>query len=193
MVVGIFWVEHLPGDYGVELHQERDEIEVAFQPLPLADITALVKVAHNEPDQVPSKEEPSQEPHPTFGPHPNTQVADLDFKKEVEHPPFKLNLGDIHLDREHQAKFINLIYRNQEVFSLHDEELGYCNQLTHTISTCTNKPVYLPHQTIQRQLQGEVHKCLNTLLRQGIIHPSNSRCAFQVVIVHKKSGRFISV
>ena len=65
---------------------------MAFQPLPPADIVATVKAVHNEPDTKPSKEI-SKEPHPTFGPHPNTKVADFDFQKEVEHLPFKLNLG----------------------------------------------------------------------------------------------------
>ena len=60
--------------------------------------------------------------------------------------------------------------------------------LNHTIQTSTDKTVYLPHRTISRQLQGKVHKCLNTRLCQGIIHPSNSLCASQVVIVHEKSG-----
>ena len=40
-------------------------------------------------------------------------MADFDFKKEIECLPFKLNLGDIPLDREHHAKFIDLIYSNQ--------------------------------------------------------------------------------
>ena len=77
----IFWVQHIPWDYGIELHQEGDKIEVAFQPLPSADIVALAKAVHDEPDLVPSKEEASEEPQPTFGPHPNTQVADLTFEK----------------------------------------------------------------------------------------------------------------
>ena len=68
---------------------------MAFQPLPLADIMAPVKAVHGEPDKVPSKEEASQQLHPTFGPHPNTQAADFDFKKEIECLPFKLNLGEI--------------------------------------------------------------------------------------------------
>ena len=59
---------------------------MAFQPLPPADIMATVKVVPNEPDAVPSKET-NKEPHPTFGPHPNTTMADFDLKKEVEcHP-----------------------------------------------------------------------------------------------------------
>ena len=50
------------------------------------------------------------------------------------------------------------------------------------------KPVYLPHHTIPIQLQAEVHKCLETWLKQGIIRPSHSLYALQVVIVCKKSG-----
>ena len=108
----------------------------------MADIMTLVKVVQDEPDRVPLKEEASQELHPTFGPHPNNQ-ADFDFKKEVEHLPSKLNLGDAPLDREHQARFIDLIYSNQEVFSVYDEDMGYCNQLIHTIPMSTHKLVYL--------------------------------------------------
>ena len=52
----------------------------------------------------------------------------------------------------------------------------------------TTKPVYLPHCTIQVQLQTEVRKCLDTWLKQGIIRPSHSPYASQVVIVHKKTG-----
>ena len=126
------------------------------------------------------KEESSQEPQPTFGPYPNTQVADFNLKKQVEHLPFKLNLGDIPLEKEHQVKFINLIYSNKGV--------NYCDQLTHTILTSTYKPVYLHHRTILRQLQGEVHECLNTCLCQGLLHPSNSPYGSLVVIVHTKSG-----
>ena len=152
---------------GVELHQQEKNKRWHFSPLPLADIIATVRAVHNEPDTKPSKEA-SKEPHPKFGPHPNTDVADFDFQKEVECLPFKLNLGDVHLDKEHRPNLLILIYSNQEVFSLHDD-LGYCDKLTHTIPTSTSKPVYLPHRTIPRQLQGEVCKCLNTWLHQGII------------------------
>ena len=141
---------------------------MAFQPLPPADIMATVEAVHDEPDTKPLKEA-NKEPHPQFGPHPSTNVAGFDFQKEIECLPFKLNLGDIHLDKEHQAKFIDSIYSNQEVFSLLDEDLGYCDKLTHTILTSTDKPVYLLHRTIPRQLQREVHKCLNAWLCQGII------------------------
>ena len=50
------------------------------------------------------------------------------------------------------------------------------------------KPVYLPHRMIPVQLQTEVCKCLDTWLKQGIIRPSHSPYASQVVIVRKKTG-----
>ena len=92
---------------------------------------------------------------------------------------------------EKQSQFINIIYDHPEVFSLHDEDLGFCNKIKHTISMTLDRPVYLPHCTIPSQLLGEVHKCLDTWMRQGIIRPSQSPYASQVVIVQKRQGKFI--
>ena len=71
---------------------------------------------------------------------------------------------------------------------MHDEDLGFCDQIKHNIPTTMDRPVYLVHCTIPPQLQGEVHKCLDTWLRQGIIRPSQSPYTSQVVIVQKKTG-----
>ena len=115
---------------------------------------------------------------------PNTQAADFDFEAEVKCLPFKLNLGDkAQLTCVQQSQFIDLIYDHPEVFSLHDEDLGFCDWIKHTIPMMADKPVYLAHCTIPPQLQGEVHKCLDTWLRQGIIRPLQSPYASQVVIV----------
>ena len=94
----------------------------------------------------------------------------------------------VEMTHEQQSQFINIIYDHPEVFSLHDEDLGFCNKIKHTIPMTLDRPVYLPHCTIPPQLLGEVHKCLDTWLRQGIIRPSQSPYASQVVIVQKKSG-----
>ena len=136
--------------------------------------------------EVEVKEE-QKEPLPSFGPRPDT-TQDYDFKDEVEKLPFKFNLGDVPFSKEQKDRLLNLIYDHQKVFSLHDEDLGFCTKLAHSIATMTEKPVYLPHRTIPRQLQGEVQKCLDTWLRQGIIRPSKSPYASQVVIVRKKTS-----
>ena len=85
-------------------------------------------------------------------------------------------------------RLINGIYSHTEVFSLFDRDLGFCDVLKHSIPTTTDKPVYLPHRQIPVQLQSEVRKCLNNWLEQGIIRPSKSPYASQVVIVRKKTG-----
>ena len=135
------------------------------------------KSASNEKDEKPS-----------FGARPNTKDPDFDFKKELEQLPFELNIGDAPLTREQQAHLIDIIYDHTEVFSLFDGDLGFCDVLKHSIPTTTDKPVYLPHWQIPVQLQSEVRKCLDNWLKQGIIRPSKSPYASQVVIVHKKNG-----
>ena len=61
-------------------------------------------------------------------------------------------------------------------------------RLNTVFPTTTEKPVYLPHRQIPIQLQSEVRKCLEAWLKAGIIRPSKSPYASQVVIVRKKTG-----
>ena len=121
-----------------------------------------------------------------FGERSDTGKA-CTFTKEIEWLLFKFNLGMLLSERTAKLT-VNLIYGNQQVFSLHDKDLGFCNILAHTILTITDRPVYLCHSMILQQLQGEVHKCLDTWLRQGIIRPSRSPYASQMVIVFKKTS-----
>ena len=125
---------------------------------------------------------------PSFGVRPNTKNSDFDLKKELERLPFELNIGDALLTHKQQPRLIDIIYDHTEVFSLFDGDLGFCDILKHSIPTTTDKPVYLPHRQIPVQLQSEVRKCLNNWLKQGIIHPSKSPHASQVVIVRKKTS-----
>ena len=95
---------------------------------------------------------------------------------------------DTKMTHAQQSWFLNLINDHQEVFSLHDEDLGFCDKIKHKILTTSDKPVYTLHPTIPQQLQGQVCKCLETWLWQGIIKPSQSPYSSQVVIVQKKTG-----
>ena len=145
------------------------------------------KEKESDPQTTP-KDNADQEP-PKFGPRPDTSSADFDFKMEREHLPFTINISEAPLSRDQQNRFIDLIYDYKEVFSLYDGDLGFCDALKHSIPTTTDKPMYLPHRQIPVQLQQEVRKCLKSWLKQGIIRPSKSPYASQVVIVHKKSGK----
>ena len=137
----------------------------------------------------PDIDPPSFTEKPYLGPRPDVKSENFDFKAEIDCLPFKLNMGTtVEMTCEQQSQFINIIYNHPEVFSLHDEDLGFCNKIKHTIPMTLDRPVYLPHCTIPPQLLGEVHKCLDTWLRQGIIRQSQSPYTSQVVIVQKKSG-----
>ena len=132
---------------------------------------------------------PTSSEKPSFGPRPDVESENFDFKAEIDCLPFKLNMGTtVEMTHEQQSRFINIIYDHLEVFSLHDEDLGFCNKIKYTVPMTLDRPVYLLHRTIPPQLLGEVPKCLDTWLRQGIIRPSQSPYASQVVIVQKKSG-----
>ena len=98
---------------------------------------------------------------------------------------------DAKMTCDQQSQFLNVIYNHPEVFSLHDEDLGFCDKIKDMIPTASDKPVYLPHSTIPPKLQGEVCKCLHNWFRQGINRPSQSPYASQVVTMGKKTGKFV--
>ena len=173
-------------EHRVDMEREGDNIQISFSPVAPDSIRASseqVETATSDIDPPTSSEKPS------FGPRPDVESADFDFKAEIDRLPFKLNMGTtVEMTHEQQSQFINIIYDHPEVFSLHDEDLGFWNKIKHTIPTTSDRPVYLLHHTIPAQSLGEVYKCLDTWLRQGIIRPSQSPYAPQVVIVQKKSG-----
>ena len=99
-----------------------------------------------------------------------TLVPHIFILNQIDWLPFQLNIGkEANLTWEQQSHFINVVYDTKVIFLLLDEGLGYCDQIKHTIPTMTDNAVFLPHHTIPRQLQGEVCKCLDTWLHQGII------------------------
>ena len=101
----------------------------------------------NLKDQTQSEENESKPPKekPNFGPPLDFDSSSHNFKEELNRLPFPVNMGDVEMSFEQQKLFLNLIYDHQTVFSLHDEDLGLCNQLKHTILTTTDKTIYLPH------------------------------------------------
>ena len=172
---------------------EANTFEVKLQPVPPEDLreeilSNAMEVNQETNDTSGRSASNEKDEKPSFGARPNTKDPDFDFKKELERLPFELNIGDAPLTRDQQARLIDVIYNHTEVFSLFDGDLGFCDVLKHSIPTTTDKPVYLPHRQIPVQLQSEVRKCLDNWLKQGIIRPSKSPYASQVVIVRKKTG-----
>ena len=173
-------------EHRANMEIQGDNIQISFSPVaPNSIRIRSEQVESVTPDITP----PTSNDKPSFGPRPDVKSANFEFKAEIDCLPFKLIMGTtIKMTCEQWNWFINIIYDHPEVFSLHDEDLGFCDKIKHTIPTTSDRPVYLLHHIILPQLLGEVCKCLDTWLRQGIIRPSQSPYASQVVIVQKKSG-----
>ena len=173
-------------EHRANMERQGDNIQISFSPV----APDSMRVGSEQVKTVTSNiDPPTSNGKPSFGPRPDVESENFDFKAEIDRLPFKLNMGTtVEMTHEQQSQFINIIYDHPEVFSLHDEDLSFCNKIKYTIPMTLDRPVYLPHFTIPPQLFGEVCKCLDTWLRQGIIRPSQSPYASQVVIVQKKSG-----
>ena len=159
-------------EHRANMERKGDNIKISFSP-----VTPNTIRLQSEQVEVTSSDitPPTSSDKPSFGPRSNTNVTDFDFQAEINYPPFKLNMGtEAKMTHEQQSQFLNLIYDHPEVLSLHDEDLGFFDKIKHMILTTSDKPVYLLHHTIPPHLQGEVHKCLDTWLRQGIIRQSQS-------------------
>ena len=178
-------------EHRADMERQGDNIQISFSPVAPDSIRARSEQVETV---TPNIDPPTSSEKPSFGPKPDVESKNFDFKAEIDCLPFKLNMGTtVEMTCEQQSRFINIINDHPEVFSLHDEDLGFCNKIKHTIPMTLDRPVYLPHHTIPPQLLGEVHKCLDTWLRQGIIRPSQSPYASQVVIVQKSQGKFVCV
>ena len=173
-------------EHRASMERQGDNIHISFSPVaPNSIRVRLEQVESITPDITP----PTSDDKPSFGPRPDVTATNFDFHAEIDCLPFNLNMGTtVDMTPEQQSQFINIIYNHPEVFSLHDEDLGFCNKIKHTIPMTSHRPVYLLHHTFPPQLLGEVCKCLHTWLMQGIIRPSQSPYASQVVIVQKKTG-----
>ena len=190
LAADIVEAEDCPWDYQSIMSCDGNDIKVSFCPMPSSEVQAEILsqgVSGTVSDTGTQNRHKGGE-RPKFGPQPNFNNPEFDFKQELNRLPFPVNMGEVNMSELQQKRFLELIYDNQSVFSLCDEDLGLCDSLKHTIPTTTDIPIYLPHRTIPVQLQAEVRKCLDTWLRQGIIRPSRSPYMSQVVIVRKKTG-----
>ena len=174
--------------------KEVDTFKIKLQPVPpeyLREeiLSNAMEIDPEVGDNSGKNEFKEEDEKPSFGRRPDTKNSEFNFKKELERLPFELNIWDAPLTRKQQAHLIDVIYDHTEVFLLFDRDLGFCDVLKHSIPTTTDKPVYLTYQQISIQLQSEVRKCLNNWLKQGIIRPSKSPYASQVVIVCKKTSK----
>ena len=136
LAANVVEVESCPWDYQTVLSLDASkDVNFSFCPVPTPEVQEEFFLASmtqtSDSTQVsPIKE---QDEKPKFGSRPKFNDPHFDFQKELDRLPFPLNLGKVDISKAQQIRFLELIYDNQSVFSLCDEDLGLCDHLKHTI------------------------------------------------------------
>ena len=85
--------EDCPWDYQSIMSRDSSDIKVSFCPMPSSEVQTEILtqgVSNAEPDTTNQHEEGRR---PEFGPRPNFQDPEFDFKKELSRLPFPVNMG----------------------------------------------------------------------------------------------------
>ena len=118
-------------EHRASMERQGDNIHIYFSPVAPDSIRVRSEqVESTTPDITP----PTSDEKPSFDPRPDVKAMNFDFQAESNHLSFKLNIGTIvDMTHEQQSQLINLIYNHPEVFSLHDEDLGFSVKIKHMI------------------------------------------------------------
>ena len=150
-----------------------------------------MKAAEENPSGETSGSNSNKEDRPKFGPRPDLELDEFDFKTKLEKLPFALNIGEAPLTVEHKDGLFNLYMTTKRSSPFTTEIWGTVRKSNTVSQQPPRNQSTLPHRQIPIQLQSEVRKCLEVWLKASIIRPSKSPYASQVVIVRKKPEKFV--
>ena len=98
----IYEVELHPWQYHTNLNREGNDIKINFQLAIPLEIECDLQCNQVEAEGRSATSEVKENPQQTFGPHPDVR-SNYNFKDEVQHLPFKFNLGDAPFNKEQQV------------------------------------------------------------------------------------------
>ena len=99
-----------------------------------------------------------------------------------------MNLSALKISNTEREKLQELVCKFQDVFALHEQELGKTNLVKHSIHTRTHAPVkQRPYRTPVCRRQ-KIEELVEGMQEQGVVCPSSSPWASPVVLVPKKDG-----
>ena len=94
------------------------------------------------------------------------------------------------LNESDRARVANALMDFKDYFARQSHELGRCSVTTHGIDTGDSKPIHqLPYKSAWRE-HALIQEQVDTMLRNGIIEPSESPWSSPVDLVKKKDGQW---
>jgi hypothetical protein len=94
----------------------------------------------------------------------------------------------LNLDPAQMNEIRSLFYRNRDVFSQNNEDIGYTATIKHNIRTMDDQPVVQPYRRIRPSQYEEVKSHIRKLLNNSIIRERNSPYTSPIVLVRKKDN-----
>lgn len=102
--------------------------------------------------------------------------------------PVELTLDPQQFNTKQREQIIDLLAKHQNVFSQHEDDYGYTDQISHVIPTGNAAPIRDRHSRIPPKMYQEVRSLLNNMLAGGVIRESHSPWAAPIVLVKKRDG-----
>ena len=87
-------------------------------------------------------------------------------------------------DETESEKIVNILQRHASSFSQEDE-IGFSDTVQHKVNTYDDSPMSQPYRRIPLNQLMEVKAHIQKLLDQGVIKPSHSPYATQIVLARK--------
>jgi hypothetical protein len=97
------------------------------------------------------------------------------------------------LDEDQADELYQLLLKNQRVFSKGDFDLGKTDVAKHSIDTGDTPPFREPVRRLPVHKYAEAQKCVQDMLEQGVIEPSNSPLTWLLPIGNVKWMRNLPV
>ena len=101
----------------------------------------------------------------------------------------ELGVDELSLTDPEKCALRDVLQRYIDVFSLSDDDLGYCTTLKHVIDVGDSPPVKQRFRRLHPPLKNQVEEELQRMEKQGLIEPSTSPWCSPLVPVKKKDGR----
>ena len=100
-----------------------------------------------------------------------------------------LHRSSVHLNGDLVQVLENLLIRYQYVFSKSSEDIGRINLTEHKINTGTSFPIRQPGRRMSLRKREIEREELRKMIDIGVVEPSNSPWASNVVLVVKKTAK----
>ena len=101
----------------------------------------------------------------------------------------KISLETVGLSDTEVQGIKSLLLQHEDIFSTGDTDIGHCSFVKHHINLTDETPFKQTHRRIPPAMIDEIRAHLEQMCASGIIRPSHSPWASNVVLVRKQDGK----